>query len=256
MAVAASLVMTAASSIFVWQMGPQRSPVEAVVGLSGFVLLAAVLWPLSQVIRRSFAALDRTRHRLAEAEREVALATERNHLHRVIHDNALQTLEALASGWEVDIDQLRSIAGKEAVLLRQVIQLDAQPSGPFAERLAAAVAIANLRGVETHLDLSDLGDNQPWPCAREAVCMAVGEALTNVAKHAETMEAFVRVSRQGNDVEVSVEDEGRGFDPDEVDWSEGVQSSIIERISEVGGSVEVSSSPGHGTSVRILVPVC
>ena len=108
----------------------------------------------------------------------------------------------------------------------------------------------------------------PVPVA-VAIAQAVREALTNVASHAGTGEAWVDVSpvaSAGTDIEpggngarpagpdigirVTVRDNGTGFDPGNVDAARlGLRRSIIERLADWGGRADVRSAPGEGTKV-------
>jgi signal transduction histidine kinase len=94
-----------------------------------------------------------------------------------------------------------------------------------------------------------------------ALAHATREALVNVAEHAGTGEAWVAVSvspprdRTHGSVRVTIRDEGAGFDIDRVDLVRlGVRRSIIERVTDVDGSVSVDSAPGKGTVVGIAWP--
>jgi signal transduction histidine kinase len=87
-----------------------------------------------------------------------------------------------------------------------------------------------------------------------AVAGAVGEAITNVGKHAGVGRAVVFVERQDDGtIFVSVRDEGRGFTTDVAVDGRGIRSSIVGRITDAGGRAEVVSEPQHGTEVRMWV---
>jgi signal transduction histidine kinase len=99
----------------------------------------------------------------------------------------------------------------------------------------------------------------PVPVA-VAIAHAVREALANVASHAGTGEAWVKVSLAAPDAEpggvlVTVRDEGAGFDPSRVDPTRlGLRRSIVERIADWGGQASVRSAPGEGTEVSLRWP--
>ena len=82
---------------------------------------------------------------------------------------------------------------------------------------------------------------------------AVGEALTNAAKHGDAGHATVYVEQDGDIVFVSVKDDGRGFDPAATVEGVGMERSIRGRMAEAGGRVEIDGNPGHGTEVRFWV---
>ncbi len=98
----------------------------------------------------------------------------------------------------------------------------------------------------------------PFPtidnAAVHALAAATGECLANVAKHADTSRANLFVEGSPDQVEVIVRDRGIGFAPDAVEHR-GLAHSINDRITEIGGTVKLTSRPGHGTEVRMTVPV-
>jgi signal transduction histidine kinase len=78
------------------------------------------------------------------------------------------------------------------------------------------------------------------------------EALQNVAKYADATTAIVRLGATDGWLTFQVEDDGRGFDPDEAKGS-GIQG-IADRLDAIGGSLEIMSEPGAGTVVRGRIP--
>jgi signal transduction histidine kinase len=86
------------------------------------------------------------------------------------------------------------------------------------------------------------------------------EALANVRKHAHTERVRVALGRRDGSVRLEVRDWGRGFTPAEIKQGAGPGervglSSMRERIALLGGSLEVRSEPGNGTSVVAEVPL-
>ena len=86
------------------------------------------------------------------------------------------------------------------------------------------------------------------------------EALANVRKHAHTERVRVALGRRDGSVRLEVRDWGRGFTPAEIKQGAGPGervglSSMRERIALLGGSLEVLSEPGKGTSVVAEVPL-
>jgi len=88
----------------------------------------------------------------------------------------------------------------------------------------------------------------------------IRELLNNIIKHSKAESARVSIQGYGDYMEIRVEDDGVGFDVSEIsDYlikgeSFGI-ASIRERISYMNGNFEISSSPGEGTKVRIIVPL-
>jgi PAS domain S-box-containing protein len=80
------------------------------------------------------------------------------------------------------------------------------------------------------------------------------ECLTNVARHAEARTVSTSLYRQDENILLVVHDDGKGFNESEVAGSLGVLG-MKERAQACGGSVQVSSSPGEGTTITVCVPL-
>jgi signal transduction histidine kinase len=87
-----------------------------------------------------------------------------------------------------------------------------------------------------------------------AVYFCTLEALNNVAKYADATAVTVRVGEDNGLVRFWIDDDGRGFDPRLARHGTGVQG-MVDRLDAVGGSLEISSEPGRGTSVEGVVPI-
>jgi signal transduction histidine kinase len=88
-----------------------------------------------------------------------------------------------------------------------------------------------------------------------ALTAAAGEALTNAAKHAgvDRISLFAEVTEDM--VEVFVTDQGRGFEPGEVNGDRrGIADSIVGRLTRHGGTAIVNSEVGEGTEVQLTMP--
>ncbi|QEG27869.1 Oxygen sensor histidine kinase NreB [Gemmata obscuriglobus] len=88
-----------------------------------------------------------------------------------------------------------------------------------------------------------------------AVYRVVQEALTNVAKHANATTAGVAVARPDGFVSVVIEDDGAGFDPLAPPKGRLGLLGMRERVELLGGSIDIESSPGAGTTVTVQIPV-
>jgi signal transduction histidine kinase len=90
--------------------------------------------------------------------------------------------------------------------------------------------------------------------AEEAVYFACSEAIQNVAKHAgRGARVTLRLHDGRGSLAVRIEDDGRGFDPANTPEGAGLRN-IRDRVQHPGGTVEVTSTPGHGTVVTISLP--
>jgi signal transduction histidine kinase len=80
------------------------------------------------------------------------------------------------------------------------------------------------------------------------------EALSNVARHAGTAQAAVRLEVGPERLQLFVEDSGKGLDPQQSARGLGLVN-MRERAALVGGTLDITARPGGGTSVRLVVPV-
>ena len=88
----------------------------------------------------------------------------------------------------------------------------------------------------------------------------VRELLFNVTKHASVQEARVVVCSTDNELQLTVEDQGKGFDVKEQEKVRYQNNSfglahLAVQLSWQGGHIEIDSTPGHGTRVTVHVPI-
>jgi signal transduction histidine kinase len=80
------------------------------------------------------------------------------------------------------------------------------------------------------------------------------EALSNAARHSGAKHVTARLARRADaGVELEVVDDGRGFAFDDAERGLGI-AGMRERALLVGGELTIESRPGHGTTVRLVVP--
>lgn len=89
---------------------------------------------------------------------------------------------------------------------------------------------------------------------RRNLYLIVKEALNNLVKHSGGGHAEVRLSRAKNTVTVSINDDGKGFDPTKISGRNGMRNMQL-RAAETGGQLEVLSEPGRGTRIKFSFPV-
>jgi signal transduction histidine kinase len=98
------------------------------------------------------------------------------------------------------------------------------------------------------------GDPALRAAAQDAVYFCCIEALQNVAKYADASCVEVTVVDDSDWISFTVRDDGHGFDPGLEPESAGGLAQLAERVSTLGGSLVVESTPGRGTQVRGSVP--
>jgi signal transduction histidine kinase len=204
--------------------------------------------------------LRSSRQRLVAAQDE-----ERRRLERNLHDGAQQELVALA----VKVRLAESLIGKDEEQRRalQTIEHDAQEALTSLRDLARGIYPPLLadRGLQSALEAQ--ARRTPLPVAFEfdgvqryppdveaAIYFFVLEALQNVAKYADASKVTIRLREWEGDIDVSVIDDGRGFNPEATPLGMGLQN-MSDRLAALGGRLEIKSVPGRGTNVFGRVPI-
>jgi signal transduction histidine kinase len=210
----------------------------------------------------------RLRQRLQAAE----VARERRSLAADVHDGLAQdlavALRELALLDEPDVDEAVARASRER--LRAAVGAAHRIVRSRLEDLRVAVPLGGLRGaVEATVErfqgdglavrLSVRGTAaEVGPAAVAVVSRVLGEALANVERHARASSAAVELRVEGERLELVVEDDGCGFDPDGHEGrGEGHFGLAImrERALGCGGDCTVGPRPGGGTRVTLRMPV-
>jgi len=81
------------------------------------------------------------------------------------------------------------------------------------------------------------------------------EALTNIIKHAQASQAWVELSLEENHITLTVQDNGQGFDPNQVQSNGIGLSGLRERLTLVGGNLQISSNSVRGTILSARLPM-
>ena len=215
------------------------------------------------------AAIALTNARLSERSRELSVLTERARLARDLHDAVSQKLFSLrararAAAVLAGRDPARAAAEMEAVAqlgaeahaeLRAVIDGLAPPElgeAGLAESLRRyAVLAGRAHGVAVGFAAAEL---PPLDEQQEAALYRVAqEALHNALRHAGAGRITVTLTRSPRRVTLAVADDGAGFAPGA---PEGLGfASMRGRAEAVGGTLAIQAKPGHGTTVRLAIPL-
>jgi PAS domain S-box-containing protein len=154
-------------------------------------------------------------------------------------------------------------------LIEQAIQytrsLTFELSPPILYEVGFEAAVESLaeQTQEKHRISVDFEDDlQPKAIGKELRVLlfkAVSELLMNVIKHAQAHKAKVGIRREGNNIRITVEDDGVGFDILQGNQLGGVKGfglfSIRERLRHFGGSLQIQSEPSRGTLITLLAPI-
>jgi len=208
--------------------------------------------------------------RLFEQARALAVVEERQRLSRELHDSVSQALYAISLGAQTarevleddpraavePIDYVVSLADAALAEMRAMI-FDLRPEALAQEgllaalrRQAASVQARHEVAVETRFS----GEPGIPLEAKEMLYRVAQEALQNVVKHARAGHIVLTLEQDGEAVTLSVQDDGRGFDPGgEFPGHLGL-TSMRERAAQAGGRLLVQSAPGAGCTISVRLP--
>lgn len=211
-----------------------------------------------------------SRGALAEGER-AGRQSEQIRMLRELHDTALQTLESIgitASDRRQDAEErlttVHQAARWQAAELRSALEsgvdpeeshLPADPLVELARAVKGAERTMRPLGIEISLTSRKLQGVRIPRYRSDALRNGVREALSNVQRHAAAGSTTVRAVALPDRLEVTVRDDGNGFDPTGTSGGFGIRQSIVARLEEVGGGAEIRSRPQRGTLVRMWVPL-
>lgn len=235
---------------------------------------------LEQRVKERTVELNRRAEQLRRLMLELAHAEERERrrIAQVLHDNLQQILvgtrlcatalsgqvsenESVRRGLENIINSL-----DEAVQSSRSLTAELAPPVLYEKGLPEAFRwlarwMEEKYGISIEVNADDRADELDQEL-RVILFQVVRELLFNVVKHAEVKKAAVVLCYGGADlVSASVQDEGTGFDPKKLQENNGGTSggfglfSARERLSAIGGRLEIVSAPGCGTTSTVYVPV-
>lgn len=202
---------------------------------------------------------------------------ERRRISRELHDEASQSLAALALNLEDLADTLpaadRDTKKKLDVLKERAIQtlggirnlaLELRPSA--LDDLGLSMAIdwyardfLAKRGVDVKVQIT--GSRKKLPSYTETILFRIiQEALTNIVKHAAASQVQVRLKLSDTAAVVQIEDNGQGFDAETTLNRKSIGQRLglhgmMERAALLGGTLSIKSKPGEGTSLHVEIPV-
>jgi signal transduction histidine kinase len=219
---------------------------------------------VEQEIERRMQVEEALRH----GEMEKAVAAERSHLARELHDAVTQTLfsasliaEVLPRMWAKDPERGKEQLAEVRLLTRGALAemrsllLELRP-----EALAKAKMDDLLRQLgramtgRTGVPVSVIAEVEgPLPAEVQVALYRIAqEALNNVAKHAEASQVDVCFQCEAGRAELSISDDGQGFDVDHIPSGHFGVGIMHERAASIGAELAIRSQIDRGTEVRVI----
>jgi signal transduction histidine kinase len=252
----------------------EHSPTNSALNLQLYITFAALttLCLAAIVSERRHTALELAESQRREGERG---ALERQRIARDLHDSVSQslfstTLHVRTAQHALELEELDADGpvGEELSEIGQLTRgalaemraliFELQPGALAEEGLVAAIgkqasALSAREGLAIEVDGPT--DRLPISAEVEEQLYRLGqEALANVVKHARAHSATVRIAATGDTISIEVSDDGRGFDPAAVGPDHFGLRSMRGRVADLGGRLEITSTPGRGTTLRVEVP--
>ena len=221
---------------------------------------------------RAAVAVDLSERVARETVRRVVEAQEleRTRLARELHDETGQALTSILLGLksirvaDSEVDADRALADVRELIVQALqdvrrLAVELRPTAlddfglvPAVERLAAT--FEERTAIRTALE-ANLPDARLLPEIETVLYRVIQEALTNVVKHAGAERVSIVVAQRGDGIRVVVEDDGRGFQAGDVRHDALGVVGMRERVALIGGTLEVESKPGAGTTLAAYVPL-
>jgi len=266
------LLLTAPADIRVLARAPWWNLRRTLTVLTALVvgLLAAVAW--IQILRRQVGL------RTAQLEQQIqarAIAQERARVAQDLHDE-------LGNGL-TEISLLGSLAGQPLTPADQrqeyVVQMTDKARtlvaaldeivwavNPRHDSLASvgtyfglcAQRFLELTGIQCQLEVTgDLPEQSMDPRQRHELLLAFKEALNNVAQHSHATEVRLQIGLEKSELFLVVADNGRGLGPAANGIAPGMDglANMRQRLKQAGGRCDITSEPGHGTTIRFFLPL-
>ncbi len=215
--------------------------------------------------------------RLHEKVQGVAALEERERIAREMHDSLAQVLsyvntktqairQLLSTGQQAQAEaylkELETVAQDTYVDVREAI-LGLRSTNSLQKGMASTLKeyifrFSQLSNIKAELEMGNGGVSSLPTTTEFQLIRIIQEALTNVRKHARAHHAWVRILANGDQVNITIEDDGRGFNTSKIrrgEWPQFGLQTMKERAESVGGTLDITSTPGKGTVVKLMVPL-
>jgi signal transduction histidine kinase len=209
---------------------------------------------------RLVAELQASRGRIVQAAEQ-----ERRRLERDLHDGAQQRLMAIQVQLRLveehvddrELAERLDAVGAQAAEAVEELRALARGIYPPALRqfgLADALRAFAMTAPKPPIEVVDEGVGRCSPAIETAIYFCAMEAVQNATKHAgRHARVTITLGRDENGIRFTVADDGVGMDNPSTAGGEGL-TSMRDRIGAVSGELEITSAPGHGTTIHATVP--
>jgi signal transduction histidine kinase len=248
--------------------GSSAAPIRRLLALAGSGDAGA---PRGVLVDVKAATMDALRSQYEEHIQQAARQEERTRLARDLHDAVKQQLFVIqtgaatidarfdgdASGAREALQHVRRAAREALTEMDAMIeQLQAAPvetTGLVESLRRQCEALAYRTGADVELRIGNLPKNNVLqPGTQLGLFRGAQEALANVGRHARAKHVTVSLGVEGRRLELTVEDDGAGFDPITAPKGMGLDN-MTARAAVLNGSFMLTSAPGRGTTVRFSV---
>lgn len=212
----------------------------------------------------------RLRLKLERLERERAMENERRRIAQDLHDDLGASLTELglfaeahrraATTTEEPALNYLSARARALVSSLDAIVWAVNPANDSLDHLVAYVGelfqeLFRVSAIRVRLDLAPEIPRLPLRAEeRSDIFLTTKEAMNNILKHSGATEAFLRVRMHGRELRITLQDNGRGFDPHTAATAGGNGlANMRARIARARGRVEWRTAPGQGTEITIVV---
>jgi len=222
------------------------------------------------------AAAHKVKLRLMTAELSLAEERERRRIAMDIHDSIGQTLaiikmklrELKKKAFSPEFtEQINEILEYTEQTIRDTRSLSYELSPAVLYTLGLEAAVENLADKirEKHaVQMEVICDSQEKPLSEPSrihLYRSVRELVFNIIKHARAHHIRIRIIREKEEIWITIEDDGCGFDSCRLECQPSSTGgfglfSIRERLSHLGGNFVIHSEPGQGTRVFLSAPLC
>ena len=201
-----------------------------------------------------------------------AQEAERQRLARQMHDGPAQALSNFILQTEIamrlfDLDQVK--AKEELANMKSAATTTFQKVRDFIFELRPMMlddlgltptltrfveAFKEQTGMEIKLTVSGL-EQRLEPYLEVMIFRAIQELISNAHRHSQAIQVWVQIDATEEDVKVSVDDNGKGFEPETIKETSGMGLKVIrDRVDMIGGQMVIDSTAGKGTRVSFEIP--